>query len=416
MLTHLSQRSFRLGIKGLAVMAAFGIVTSSCRGVALLAPNGTVITLVSTTNVLAVNGNTDITAVLIEQGVQGTGTTPPATPGVSTNGQPVHDGTLVSFTTSLGRIEPAEATTKNGRVTVKLYADGRSGTATITAFSGASTKTATVTIGAAAAVRVLVTATPQSLPATGGTSAISAHVEDQQGNGLVGVSVSFSTTAGTLAATSAISNESGFATTSLTTTQAATVTASAGGGTGTLSGTVGITIKPKTTIGISGPATAVESTSVLFTVTVGTATVITDVTVNYGDGASVSLGALSSNTTTSHFYGRDGTFTVSATATDSEGGVATVKTEIAVTAVQLSATASPNNTTLGTSVQFAATFSPSTPSVNHFEWDFGEGEGFKQAGGTTSYVFHQKGQHVVRVKAFLTGGQVKETFVFVDVN
>ena len=51
--------------------------------------------------------------------------------------------------------------------------------------------------GAAAAARLVLTANPQSLPATGGTSTIAAGVQDASGLGLAGVSVSFSTTAGT---------------------------------------------------------------------------------------------------------------------------------------------------------------------------------------------------------------------------
>src|SRR5688572_19490685 len=114
-------RSFSpLAFLGLLTLA--GAVSVSCEKMPLLAPPGTVITMVSTTNVLAVNGSTDVVAVLIENG-----TSDPGTGGGAASpsaGTPVHNGTLVSFTTSLGSIEPAEARTNNGRVTVKLTADG----------------------------------------------------------------------------------------------------------------------------------------------------------------------------------------------------------------------------------------------------------------------------------------------------
>src|SRR6185503_18332794 len=168
------------------------------------------------------------TAVIIEGGqTAGTGTTPGTVEaGVGT---PVHDGTQVLFTTSIGRIEPAEAKTTNGRVTVKLFGDGRSGVAKVTAYSGAATSTVEVDVGAAGATRLALTANPQSLPPTGGTAVISARVEDMQGNGIGGVPVSFSTTKGNLSAGTAVTNDLGTAQTSLTTVAEATVTASAGG-------------------------------------------------------------------------------------------------------------------------------------------------------------------------------------------
>ena len=48
----------------------------------------------------------------------------------------MQNGTLISFTTTLGRIEPSEARTQNGQVRVKFIPNGQSGPATITAFSG----------------------------------------------------------------------------------------------------------------------------------------------------------------------------------------------------------------------------------------------------------------------------------------
>ena len=139
-------RTGRLGTTFLvASLVALGAM--ACDKVPLTAPAGTVITLVSSTNVLPINGSTEVIAVLIENGTTGTGTGT-GTGGSSSAGTPVHNGTLVTFTTSLGRIEPAEAHTVNGRVSVVLLADGRSGTATITAFSGSASETLEVKIGA----------------------------------------------------------------------------------------------------------------------------------------------------------------------------------------------------------------------------------------------------------------------------
>ena len=90
-----------------------------------------------------------ITATVIEGAAStGTGTTTTTT----SVGQPVHDGTQVTFTTTLGTLQPATASTKNGQVTVQLVGDGRSGVARVTAFSGAASSNTSIIVGAAAAL------------------------------------------------------------------------------------------------------------------------------------------------------------------------------------------------------------------------------------------------------------------------
>ena len=133
------------------LFAIVGLVTfsaSACDNMPLTAPSGTSITLLAATSNLPIDGSAEITAVLIEGGTGTTGNQQTVLPGVGT---PVHNGTVVSFRTTLGRIEPSESETKDGRATARLIADGRSGTATITAFSGPASKTLEVTIGAAPA-------------------------------------------------------------------------------------------------------------------------------------------------------------------------------------------------------------------------------------------------------------------------
>jgi adhesin/invasin len=388
----------------MGLLAAAGLTLAAgaaCHKMPLVAPSGTAITLVAATDVLPVNGSTNITAVLTE-GAQtastgtGGGTTTTVNSGAGT---PVNDGTLVSFTTSLGTIEPAQAHTKAGKVVVQLVADGRSGTATVTAFSGAATQTLKVLIGAAAAARVLVTASPQTLPATGGTATVTAQVQDQDGNGLLGVPVSFSTTAGSLAATSAVTDKDGNASTTLTTIAAATVTASAGGGTGgTLSGTVAITLKPRTTVSITPPATVTVSVPASFSVTVGAATIVTNVVIDWGDGQTATLDQVTSSTNAVHLYAQSGTLTVSATATDSQGGATTQSTQIAVAPLQANGTASPQSTTKGEPVVFTVT--PTTGAyIDHYEWDFGEGgDPISTSSNSMSHALNGVGTRIVTVK------------------
>ena len=119
-----------------AVCLAALAVASACEDVAILAPTGSEITLVTNAAALAPNGSLDITAIILRGqfavGDQG-GTA--VSPG---GGPPVRDDTVVTFVTTLGRFEPAEAKTRDGRATVTLFGTGQSGTAKVTAFSGAA--------------------------------------------------------------------------------------------------------------------------------------------------------------------------------------------------------------------------------------------------------------------------------------
>src|ERR1039457_3624353 len=125
----------RRALLALTAVAAVFPLSSGCNKVPLLAPSGTVINLFVSSTVLSLNSSTDITAVLIESGAAstGTGTGGTTTPGA---GIPVQNGTVVDFTTTIGTIEPAEARTINGQVTVKLISGTTSGTAIVTAYSG----------------------------------------------------------------------------------------------------------------------------------------------------------------------------------------------------------------------------------------------------------------------------------------
>src|SRR5688572_27229486 len=229
MLPQPARRSVRRAGSLLAVLAGLSVTlaSSSCDKVPLLAPTGSVITLFATANTVPSNGSMEVVATVIEQGTAST-TTPPANGGTTTTpgttatstpgaGTPVHNGTVVTFTTTNGRIEPAEARTNNGQVRVRFHADGQSGTAVITAFSGgASGKLENLRVGTAAVERVRLFASPQNLPSTGGVADVQARPEDASGNALPGVTVTFSSDFGSLTSTTAVTNALGVATTRLT--------------------------------------------------------------------------------------------------------------------------------------------------------------------------------------------------------
>lgn len=416
-------RSFNV-LLGVFIVGGVVALFGACDKMPLVAPSGTVMTLTADTNVLPINGSAEITAVLIEAGQaqppsSGTGN-PPTTSTTTGAGTTVHNGTLVSFTTTLGRVDPVDARTTNGKAVVRLLANGQSGVATVTAFSGSASKTLTINVGAAAASRVVVTASPQSLPAIGGTSTITANVQDQQGNGILGVPVSFSTTAGSLGATSAVTDNSGNAVTTLTTNAAATVTATAGGGSGGTGGTaapapatVAITILPNATVQITPPtATVTVSTPTSLSVTVGTAVIVLDVVVDFGDGEVRSLGPISGTQPVPHLYGIAGELTATATATFADGTTKKVSTSVVVGDYQVSAGCSANVVFGGTST-FTATVTPTGMSLNDFIWDFGS-EGV-QHGNPTTHTFQSKGTKVVKLTVVPTKGSSKSATCTLEV-
>src|SRR5581483_9342743 len=169
-----------------SVLACAALSAVGCEKVPLLAPSGSTITLTAPVNALPVNGTAQIVAQVIEP-----------------SGTPPHSGTQVTFTTTLGSIQPANVETDaNGIATATFNAGGANGTATITAISGGTSASGNaaikIAIGTAAVGSVRLGANPTILPPTGGTTALTAQVFDINGNALPNAQVFFSTTAGTL--------------------------------------------------------------------------------------------------------------------------------------------------------------------------------------------------------------------------
>lgn len=382
-----------------AIFAALALVTTlgpaACERVPLLAPTGTVINLTLASDIAALNSSVDVIAVLIENGGSaGTGTGTAST--TTAAGTPVQNGTVVSFTTTIGTIEPAEARTENGKVVVKLLTNGQSGKATVTAYSGGAKSTAQITIGAAAVDHILTTASPASLSSNGGDTTISARVEDASGNGLSGVQVVFSTTNGKLSSAAATTGSSGVATVTLNTTATADVTATVGAKTGTAK----VTVATKSTLQIAVTSTTnVVSTPVSFSVTPGSTAAVSNVVVNYGDnGPTYQLGSPSTAQTVQHFYSSTGIFTVTVTGVDPDGVTVSAQTQIAITGLSATLGASTSTPTTGSSVVFTASVTPSSAVIYHYEWDFGDDTSATTDGNQVSHIYTSTGRKTVTVK------------------
>ena len=366
----------------LIVASAVGM--SACDKAPLLAPGGTVIFLNATSSSVPATGSVDIIAVLLEQGSTSTGGTGSAT--TPSSGTPVHNGTLVSFTSTIGRVEPAEARTENGQVRVKFVGDGRSGTATILAYSGGARTEMTLNVGAAAAERVQVSATP--VGSSGGTSTVQARVEDASGNPLSGVSVQFSTTRGTLSSTSATTDASGVATVTLTTTAEATVTATAG----SKSGTATVTPATRSGLTISAPTTVVASAPAQFTFGLTNVAGVRNVHVNWGDGTTSNLGSQASSQQ-QHTFPDSGNYTVTATAEMTDGTFEPSTTAtVTAGAFQVGISASNSNPSINNTVTFTATVTPNTVIVERYEWNFGDGGTRVTEGPVATYVYENGDQ------------------------
>lgn len=371
----------------LALLAV--VLVASCDKVPLLAPTGTTIRLSTNVQVLPVNGTAEITASVLETG-----------------GNPVQNGTVVTFTTSLGTVSPAEAGTTNGKVTVMFNAGLQSGTAVINAYSGSSSTSSSastgtsgttttsgsgvsIVIGAAAATTVVVTASPSSVSQLGGSATITAMVLDASNNGLSGVPVSFSTDQGTLSPVVATTNSSGQAQSTLVTNQTATVTVTAGSKTGTAK----VTAVAVPTITITGPSTtptAGLSSTFTLNITAGSGSApIRNVSIDFGDGTTISLGAASGSVSVPHIYREAGTYSVMAIATDGSGQSTSMSVPVVVfPAIPFTLSVTASSGRVGTPVTVTAVPNTGAPAIISYKWDFGDGSAAVETTvGTVSHIY-----------------------------
>jgi PKD repeat protein len=361
----------------------------------LSAPTESTITLYANNTTVGLNGSVDITATVIESA-----------------GTPVQNGTVVNFTTTLGTIEPNEARTNNGKAVAKLLAGTKSGTAEVRAFSGgiSSGDPLAVTVGAAAAGKVELLANPSALPAAGGVVQLTAVVSDPVGNRLSGVPVSFTTDAGVLTPSSAISDGNGEARAALSTTGKARVTASVVGGTSSsLTASLDIPVRVGPTVTISVPAAnLVPGVPAIFSVAVNAGgAAVRSATIEFGDGGrqSVSTSGLS---TVTHVYTKSGTYIVTAEATDTAGESATATASVSVQAVVVAVnmTVSPTTVLRGALAEFtaSATTTPAGTTIERYEWNFGDGTVATTSGNATSHAYATVGRYVASVRAVTTTG------------
>ena len=379
----------------------------------ILAPLGANLTLSTTASALSFNGTAAITARIL-----------------TSQGQAAPDGTMVTFATTLGAVAPSEVPTAGGVATTTFSAGVASGTAVVTASSGsAGGNGVRIAIGAAAVARVVMTATPPTVPFGGGISTVAAVVVDANDNPLVGIPVTFSTTSGSsLTPTSVKTDPKGSVRTTLTTSLPATVTATAGAApsdpgfsaVGTTQGSVAVTVAPQPVpvVMITPGANPVAQTPTTFTIgatpAVGSTTTIRSVSVTFGDGSRADLGAVSGAAImVQHVYTTGGSYIASVTATDSGGGVATASTVIAVgfqAPVSVKIVADPivkisNGPT--SLVTLTATVAPASAVGGQYVWTFGDGSAQETTTlNQAQHVYPNDKTYTVKVDVTLVGSNL----------
>lgn len=305
----------QMRLHALAIVTVLTVVSLdlACDRVPLTAPTSSTINVTVDQSTLPLNGQATVRAVVIESG-----------------GVPVHNGTQVTFATTLGSFVPPTSETIDGVARTIFFAGSISGSTKINAYSGgastgsgnSSSGGVTVLIGAAAAKTIAVSATPSSVSQSGGTVTVSALVMDESGNPLPGVNVIFSADTGQVAPTSALSDTTGVARTQLTTTQTSKVTATAGAATRDV--TVTVSAAPTVTVDAPSPASPIAGQPVTFTVTTtsGNTTAprqVQTLDVNFGDGTAETRSNVTGAAAFTHIYTREGGYTITARAVDVGG-------------------------------------------------------------------------------------------------
>lgn len=405
-----------------ALALAIAGAVAGCGGTQPAAPSTpTMITLTASASQLPFNGSAMITADLVDAA-----------------GRAAPNGTVVTFATTLGSFESPTAETAQGHATVTFLAGAISGTATITATAAnAATTPETsrkIAIGAAAASRVAVVAEPASVPFNGGTSAITATVVDGSGKPLASIPVTFSTTAGTLAASALKTDPEGNAKTTLRTSLAAMVTAAVGAD-GSVSGSVGkgpsgstaVAVAPRPTPTVSvtpsqnPTALAITTFTIVALPAANSGTAIQNLTIAFGDGVKLDLGAASGMAiVVQHIYQAAGTYTVTITAIDTAGTSASAAAVLIVAPATPMAVAiefTPPIVTGGTSIfTFVAAVQPATVIAASYQWDFGDGSPAQTT--TNKQIAHTfrngGGPYTVKVVVTSTTSQTADTFVIIN--
>ena len=335
---------------------------------------------------------------------------------------PVDDGTEVSLSVTAGSLTQQTVQTVNGTATVNYQASSEAGTATLTVRSGGASATIALTVVSAAVRSVAVTAGPTVLPPGGGETDITATVTGTGGTPVVGVPVRFETSAGTAGVTDTTSDSAGVARTTVSTTVAAMVRAIVEG---LAPAEVLVRIQAILSVAMAASSTAVtEGDSVTFNIAATSsdgAAATGTLTVDLGDGRSVTVIDFLSTTTVTETYSSAGSYTVTAQLVSDDGSIGTANVALSVAPRPiLSVTLSASPTTLqvdetvvftvgGTSTVGASATGVGAAATGTLVLDYGDGTstivGFEDS-TTTTKTYSAAGTYTVNAELTATDGRV----------
>lgn len=205
--------TYRVASTLLLSLAIFAL--AGCDKATPVAPDGTVLVVSANPSKVSLNGTSTITII-----------------GRRPDGNPLNPGTEIRLSVDKGTIDSIVSVDSNGRATATYHADGRSGTAKITAATGAGTVMATtdVQVGESTDTKptLIVSASPNNVPVNG-TSTITVIARNSDGTPVsAGSQVILTSTLGSLNPSRPTTRSDGTATSTLSAgTQPGTATVSA---------------------------------------------------------------------------------------------------------------------------------------------------------------------------------------------
>ncbi len=320
--------------------------------------------------------------------------------GYKSNGAPLHDGTVIFFSTDLGEIE-SKKKIESGTVEVLFRSTGnRSGVATLTITSGNAQTipdSITITIGASSLNSLSMSADPPQLPEGGGFSTIRVTAYDGDLNPLPNIPVILNTTAGELNSKGGTitTGADGQAQDQLYTTETVEITAKSGDITDTLTVEVKNSTIPTASF-VYSPTNPKVGERVYFNASGSSDEDGTIVSYewSFGDGHSAS------GQTTEHRYNTEGTFQVVLTVRDETGNTGTSTPQSVTVSENDSPTAifeiSTTTPKVNEDVHFNASGSSDDDgTIVSYQWDFGDNT--TDSGVTATHRYSSTGGYIVQL-------------------
>lgn len=284
---------------GVATVTVTSPTTAGSSTITATAGNATSSTTVSFT--VGATADVTVTASPASITANGTSTSTLSATVEDAHGNPISDAT-VSWSTGAGTLASTTSTTNAlGVATVLLTSATTAGNTSVTATAGTGSATAIVTFTTPPPAAVTLVASETDLVPNGtSTSALSATVTMANGESVgAGVTVTWTTTAGTLLAASSVTDAQGIARTTLTSARAvasARVTATAGTATGNV--TVGFSARLQLSAGPVTGGDYYHSVTVTATLTTDSGVPISGAVVHWGerDGVAADFSASTSTT------------------------------------------------------------------------------------------------------------------------